>query len=256
MNTNKEKTHIWFGSRNRIAGTYQLPAGGAGVAAGGSPNSGFDLNIQFPQSMPKYSKYTVQIKQFGMRNKQQTQQGAAGTLTPNYECPDGTPASQAVLYLRGLPYIGNFEQCTGSDVVRTGGGNGSTDCPFLTRISLDTGSLGAGSSCVEPKTDQPKIAVGRLNGFCTLTAELRDPLDMSQYPPQHVVVTPNAGGGNFRALGEWIACLEIEGIDGCEEFSCPARDGQPLVTNGLNNQNHQGFQNNNKKITRLNTSFR
>ena len=250
---NKEKTHIWIGSQNKIDGTYQLPAGGPAPAVNGSPNSGFDMNIEFPQSMPKYSKYTIQVKQFALQNKAQTGQGAA---VPNYECPDGTPACTAILYLRGLPYVGNFEQLTGSDLAANSAANGCADCPILTRIALDTGSLGRGTSCVEPKTDQPKITVGRLNGFCTVTAELRDPHDATQHPPQHIVVTPNAAAGNYRTLGNWIALLEIEGVDGCEEYVCPGDANQPIMTNGLNNQNHQGFQNNNKPIKRLNTSFR
>ena len=103
-------------------------------------------------------------------------------------------------------------------------------------------SAGIGFGSVEPKTDQPKIVVGRLNGSAFCTVSLRDIMT-----EDIIIATPNAVGGAARPIGNWACLLEVEGVEGFEEFVCPPAHGQPMMTNGMGNQNHIGFQNNNKK---------
>jgi len=242
----KRKVHIWFGSRNRITGSELTVV---------SPNSEFNVQLEFPQDMPKYSKYTVQVKQFSLQNS--VNNGPAPGI-PNYTDQDGFVVSTAFFRIRGLPYEDNYQMQTGEDHHHHVGPlpnpiRGILETPILTRIGLDSGNLGEGTACVEPKTDQPKVVVGRLNGFCVVTCSLRN--GMGGYGRDLILTTPIAVGQPNRQLGPWCCLLEVEGIDGYEEFICPPTASQPIMTNGINNQNHVGFQNNNKKIPRVNTSF-
>lgn len=236
---NKRKTHLWFGSRNRIDGSEKVTL---------SPNSAFDFQLNFPESMPRYTKYTVQVKQFVLQNV--AQNGQAGNGVPNYEGNvTGQTVCNCVVDLIGLPYEDNFRQNGGAGYNTLN--NNAANSTILTRIGLDVGSAGIGFGSVEPKSDQPKIVVGRLNGSAFCTVSLRD--IMSE---DIIIATPNAVGGAARPIGNWACLLEVEGVEGFEEFVCPPAHGQPMMTNGMGNQNHIGFQNNNKKITQLNTSFR
>lgn len=237
---NKRKTHIWFGSRNRIGGSETLAY---------SPNSSFNLQLNFPESMPRYSKYTVQVKQFVLQNVAQNTQGGAPGI-PNYESvPTSNTVASCTVNLQGLPYEDNFKQIGGQGY--NANNNNANGTEILTRIGLDVGSAGVGFASVEPKSDQPKIVVGRLNGSAFCTASLRDIMT-----DELIAATPNAIGGVPRAIGNWACCLEIEGVDGYEECIHGAENPAPINTGGINNQNHIGFQNNNKPITKLNTSFR
>ena len=235
---NKRKTHIWFGSRNRLDGSELVTQ---------SPNSAFNFQINFPESMPRYSKYTVQVKQFVLQNVAQTLQGAG---VPNYQgAVTGSSVCSCIVDLRGLPYEENFIQRGGAGYVTNN--NNAEGTAVLTRIGLDVGSAGIGFGSVEPKTDQPKIVVGRLNGSAFCSVSLRDIMD-----EDIIVATPDALGGANKPIGRWACLLEIEGVDGYEECIHGAEFSAPINTGGLNNQNHIGFQNNNKPITKLNTSFR
>ena len=235
---NKRKTHLWFGSRNRIDNSEVVAL---------SPNSAFNLQLNFPESMPRYSKYTLEVKQFVLQNVAQTGQGAG---VPNYEGnTTGNSVCSCVVDLRGLPYEENFKQIGG--VGYNANNNNAEGSAYLTRIGLDVGSAGIGFGSVEPKTDNPKVVVGRLNGTAFCSVSLRDIMN-----DDIIIATPNAIGGAARPIGSWVCCLEIEGVDGYEECIHGAEHSAPIATNGLNNQNHMGFQNNNKRITQLNPSFR
>lgn len=234
---NKRKTHLWFGSRNRLDGSELVAL---------SPNSGFNFQLNFPESMPRYSKYTIQVKQFVLQNVAQSAQIGV----PNYEGnTTGESVCSCVVDLRGLPFEDNFIQRGGAGY--NANNNNAENTAILTRIGLDVGSAGIGFGSVEPKTDQPKIVVGRLNGTAFCSVSLRDVMT-----EDIIIATPNALGGAARPIGRWACLLEIEGVDGYEECIHGATHSAPIATNGLNNQNHMGFQNNNKPITKLNPSFR
>jgi hypothetical protein len=231
VNTNKRKAHIWISSLTQgIPGSVELP---------GSPGSSqlYDINIQ-PDSMPGYSKYTVQIKMFQL-NPVNT---AATPLLPpvfaqSYMSEIGTYVQGCFIDIEGFPVEMNYLPDTiqanqERNNQRLGHAFGAFD-----------GSYSHAGYCATTSPDQPKIVVTReILGNNQVRISIID-----QATFELVLGSTAAAPANFIALPTWGMCLEVEGVDGFEDDPRSQYMKQPNPTNGINTMNHSGFQDSYKK---------
>ena len=219
VNTNKRKAHIWISSLTQgIPGSVELA---------GSPGSSqlYDINIS-PDSMPAYSKYTVQIKMFQLNPVNTAAAGAVPVWLQPYMSEVGTYVQGCFIDIEGLPVEMNYLPDT---LQRLGTAFGAFD-----------GSYSHAGYCATTSPDQPKIVCGRgIIGNNQIRISI---LDQATF--ELVLGSTAAAPNNFIALPTFGMCLEVEGVDGFED---PVRHGLTLganPTSGLGSGNHQGFTDN------------
>lgn len=214
----QEKLHLWISANDRMAGSETLAA---------SPNSEFLVQVVFPQEMPQYSRYTVQVKQFALM-------GDTGNINSVNRATGAVVANNPVAFIRcaGLPLCYNLET-TNSRPGVAGGGQLMENSTLLTRF--DTFFADARDQCaIEPLTT-PKIVCNRLNGNIQLKVALEDIRG-------NLLCGTGSALGAITNLPQWFMMLEICGVQGYADE--PYRIPPPppaVVTMGVNTSNQAGF---------------
>lgn len=210
----QEKLHLWISSNDRIQGSETLPT---------SANSEFLVQVVFPEDMPQYSRYTVQVKQFALMGDT----GNIGSVNRN---TGATVANNPVGFVRvrGLPLQYNLE--TQNNAI---GGQQMVLSTLLTRF--DTFFASARDQCaIEPLTT-PKIVCNRLNGNIQLKCALEDIRG-------NLLCGTGSAPGAITNLPQWVMMLEICGVQGYEDEPFRNNKAEPaVVTMGINTSNNAGF---------------
>jgi len=252
-NKNKRVAHIWLTSQLGEQHTANIVE---------SPASDQEYQFNLPEvEMPKYSKYTLKVNKFCMM--------------PNYLYDPAVSAYG----LEPLPANASSLMCmNGTDSIPAGVNIHSFGCfvemigdPFELNYvpNSEAVALGVGA---EPSSRGADIA-GRVicgfdatavgNGLCALTTYENPKLvcnssilghnqvrikiiDQAYFEPVVGDVARAAGPTPIRPLPPWTMCLEIEGIDGYEEFPMPAPQAKPISTGGINTMFQSGFHDTNK----------
>ncbi len=228
VNTNKRKAHIWISSL-----TQGVP--GSGELAG-SPGSSqlYDIKI-LPDSMPKYSKYTIQVKMFQINPVNTAAPGAAPVFLQPYMNEDGGYVQGCFIDIEGLPVEMNYLPDTllaaqARNNQRLGTAFGAFD-----------GSYSHAGYCGTTSPNQPKIVVGRgILGNNQIRISILDQATFS-------LVQGRTGGAGQIALPNWAMCLEVEGVDGFEDEPRLQNTLGANPTNGLGSGYHQDFKDDYKK---------
>lgn len=230
VNTNKRTAHIWLSSLlNGVPGSVELA---------GSPGSSqlYDINIS-PDSMPKYSKYTVQIKMFQINPVNTAAVGAAPVWLQPYMNEDGGYVQGCFIDIEGLPVEMNYlpdtlQAAQARNNQRLGTAFGSFD-----------GSYSHAGYCGTTQPNQPKIVVGRgIIGMNQIRISILDQNTFSLVLGRH-----NTVGAGQLPLPTFGMCLEVEGVDGFEDEPRLQNTLGANPTNGMGTGYQQGFQDTFKK---------
>jgi hypothetical protein len=243
VNTNKRKAHVWISSLvNAIPGS-------AFYATSPSSSSLYNINIQ-PESMPGYSKYTVQVKLFQL-NPLNTVAGVPGVAAyVDFQTADNKQwAHGCFIEIEGLPsemnYVPDILTPTAGVATRANQRMGHIVAAFDSGYS-SLGYVG------DVRPDQPKIVVTRqILGNNQLRIEI---IDQASFELVVGVAGVPLGAGiptppPITALPAWGMCLEIEGVDGFEDEPRHQFPKQPNPTNGQGTAFQSGFQDSYKKGT-------
>jgi hypothetical protein len=254
-NKNKRVAHVWFTSQLGEGFTATVPT---------SPASDQEYQFNLPEvEMPKYSKYTIKVNKF--------------CLLPNYVYDPAAiaygmeplPANASPIMVlngplstQGIPAgvninsFGCFVEMTGDpfelnyipngDAVALGLGPGQglgrgVEQTGRVLCGFDATAVGNGL-CALTTYENPKIVVS--NGILGHNSVRIKIIDQAYF--ETVVGDVERGGNPIRPLPPWTMCLEIEGIDGFEEFDMPAPQPKPIPTGGINTMFQSGFHDSNK----------
>lgn len=239
-NTNKRVAHIWLSSQLGEPLTQDIPE---------SPASSQVYQFNLPEvEMPKYTKYTLKVNKFQMG--------------PNH--PYDITASVYGLAPLNPPVPLKISIAGGLDIASFGCFLEMIGDPFELNYSPNAEAVGLGVG-PEPSSRGADVAARAICGF-DATASGNGLSTQSTYENPKIVVNgsilghnavrirvvdqayfetvigdiPRAGRG-ISPLPPWTMCLEVEGVDGFEEFDMAAPPAAPLVTNGMNTMNHAGF---------------
>ena len=223
--TNKPKGYIWLSSNcNFFNPSY---AGSPGSSATYRTDLGLSL-------MPKYSKYTICLKQFQLDANNTAALGAVAAFT-DLRDEDQNRVFSCAVCITGLPRekstVGfpNDQAIAANAIMQTHLQNA-----FLL---FDGSNSGNGYSSTERPTTPKFVVSNAILGPQELRVDIRSTITWALV----------SGGWNgalgigFRALPNWTMCLEVEGIDGYEEFPMSIPRAPPIMTNGVNTTNQAGF---------------
>jgi hypothetical protein len=260
-NINKRKIHVWISSfLHSVAGSGIIPAGQNGVAVPGAISRATSAlyNLIVPLAgAPAYSKYTVQVKQFAL-DKNLTAAGANRdvenqlnqTVAAGAICIDGLP-----LALMGTPQFNTTAVEAGVPAVPVPPHpqqlpQSQSEVAFGKIMAVfDVDPTGNGAPALANDPSNPKVVVERnILGENQIRIEIRDAINMEY-----------CYGGIFAAgaaaLPDWTMCLEIEGLDGFEEFPVARRGAQPNPTNGMGTGNQAGFHDTGRKASHRSVGY-
>jgi hypothetical protein len=241
VNTNKRKAHVWISSlANAVPGS-------ATWTTSPSSSSLYNINIQ-PESMPGYSKYTVQVKLFQINPLNTAAPGAPGVAAyADFQTVTNKQwASGCFIEIEGLPsemnYVPDILTPTVGVATRANQRMGHIVAAFDSGYS-SLGYVG------DVRPDQPKIVVTRqILGNNQLRIEIIDQASFELVVG--VAAAPAVPTANpTTALPAWGMCLEIEGVDGFEDEPRHQFMKQPNPTNGQGTAFQSGFQDSYKKGT-------
>ena len=230
VNTNKRRAHIWISSLTQgIPGSVEFPG-----SAGSSQL--YDINIS-PDSMPKYSKYTVQIKMFQLNPVNVSALGAVPAWGQPYMTTDGAYVQGIFIDIEGLPVEMNYLPDTiQADQARNNQRLG-------TAFGACDGSYSHAGYCATTSPDQPKIVCGRgIIGNNQIRISILDQATFGL-----VMGRTAATAGGVLALPVFGMLLEVEGVDGFEDEPRLQGGLGANPTNGLGTGNQQSFKDNYKK---------
>lgn len=262
-NNNKRVAHIWLVSQLGMPGTARQVE---------SPASSQLYEFNLPEvEMPKYSKYTLQVKQFQMLPNilydpatsayglEPAPPAVLPAATPLYVNAGGitVPAGAriqskgAFIQFEGDPFELNYVP----NVNHTGAPPANPPNPFgrgverlgRTVMAFDTTAAANGLCSTERPTNPKIVCNSSILGHNAIRVDIVDQLyfELVIGAPQVPVVIPNPGSP-IRPLPPWGMCIEIEGIDGYEEFDMPMARPEPLPTGGINTMFQSGFHDSNK----------
>lgn len=236
VNTNKRKAHVWISSLTQgVPGSAEIPA---------SPFSSqlYDIKID-PTGMPKYSKYTVQVKNFQINpvNTAAFTPNTAPIWTQQYVDEDGLAVQGAFIDIEGLPVELNYLPDT------LEAAQARSNQRLGTAFASFDGAYSHAGYCGTTSPDQPKIVVGRgILGNNQIRISI---LSQSTFGLVIGRKAHGAGAGAVVALPlpTFAMCLEIEGVDGFEDEPRHQFTLGANPTNGLGTGYQQNFQDDHKK---------
>jgi len=247
-NTNKRVAHIWLSSQLGEPFTQEINE---------SPATSQIYQFNLPEvEMPKYTKYTLKVNKFQMGPNHPYDIGTSvyGLAPLNPPVPlkvniDG--GFDITSFGCFIEMIGNpFELNYVPNVNAVGLGVGpepssrGADAAGRAICGFDATAVGNGLSA-QSTYENPKIVVnGSILGHNAVRIKI---IDQAYFETvigdiSRPTAVPPRG---ISPLPPWTMCLEIEGIDGFEEFDMNAPQAKPNPTNGINTMNHSGFVDNN-----------
>tara|TARA_R110000822_G_scaffold112325_6_gene243247 strand:+ start:1138 stop:1977 length:840 start_codon:yes stop_codon:yes gene_type:complete len=260
-NTNKRVAHIWLVSQLGMPGTARQAE---------SPASSQLYEFNLPEvEMPKYTKYTLQVKQFQMLPNhpydpaagayglepvaaaQPLMVNAGGTTVP----PGAIIQSKgAFIQFEGDPFELNYvpnQNHTGAAPVNPPNPFGrGVERLGRTVMPFDTTASGSGLCSTERPTNPKIVCNNSILGHNAIRVDIVDQLYfelvIGDVARAAVPGPPAIPAHGIRPLPPWGMCIEIEGIDGFEEFDMPMARPEPLPTGGINTMFQSGFHDSNK----------
>ena len=225
--TNKPKGYMWLSSTTNFFNPFN--------AATPASSATYRTNLGMSE-MPKYSKYTICVKQFQLdANNTVAAPGVAAFTDLRDE--DGNRVFSCAVCIAGLPREKNTIGQP-NHVIATAAANAIRQTHLENAYLLFDGANSAnGYSSTERPTTPKYVVSNAILGPQEIQVSIRSTIGWKL-----VSGGWNVGAGiGLRALPNWTMCLEVEGIDGFEEFAMSIPRAPPLMTNGVNTANQAGF---------------
>ncbi len=247
-NNNKRVAHIWLSSQLGEPFTQDINE---------SPASSQVYQFNLPEvEMPKYTKYTLKVNKFQMMPNHPydiaTSVYGLAPLNPPVPLKIATAGGFDIasfgcfIEMIGDPFELNYSP--NAEAVGLGVGpqpsSRGTDVAARAICGFDATAVGNGL-CAQSTYENPKIVCNNsILGHNAVRIRIVD----QSYFETVIGDIPRAGppARGISPLPPWTMCIEIEGIDGYEEFDMEAPRPAPLPTNGINTMNHSGFHDSNK----------